>query len=260
MLRRVACFSFILSFVVLSAPGQILAASKPMPKPTNSITFTSVSFFLPQNGCTPTINDEIQINARISVAPDTINRKDTWTISNPMGMGMSMATGTVDGGKTGQVFNGFMTMPVPDGTMMGDNLTIMVQMAYQLHGKSFNQTVSAAFNCWTGQFVTSSSMGMGMGMLPALQFTDGRLNQQPEQAVAVYPTDKGGYDLYVIKQGIGSLALHITKDQLTANPDKGHNYLIAENMGVQLYRLAGGMLQVQSNKPDGKMYVYTWQG
>jgi len=92
-----------------------------------------------------------------------------------------------------------------------------------------------------------------------LRFTDGRYNQQPEQSVAVYPSKTGGYDFWAVNQGVGSLALHVTKAQLDANPAKSQNYLIAESNGVRLYRLADGTLQVRRYKPDGKEYIYTWQ-
>jgi len=55
---------------------------------------------------------------------------------------------------------------------------------------------------------------------------------------------------------VGTFALHVTDEQLDDNPDKGVNYLIAQALGVRLYRLKGGGLEVHRIKPDGKDYAF----
>ena len=99
---------------------------------------------------------------------------------------------------------------------------------------------------------TSPACALGSGAA----FTDGRCNQQADQTFAVYPDNKGGYNFYAVNAGVGSFAMHITKQQLNDNPDKGVNYLIAESNGVQLYRLAGGGLQVNRAHLDHKLYTF----
>jgi hypothetical protein len=90
-------------------------------------------------------------------------------------------------------------------------------------------------------------------------FTDGRCNPDPEASVVFYSDGKGGYNFYAIYQSVGYFTMHITKAQLDAKPDKGENYLIIQKKGIQLYRLAGGLLQVNRIKPDGKYYTFIWE-
>ena len=87
-------------------------------------------------------------------------------------------------------------------------------------------------------------------------FTDGRCNQNAAQTVAVYPDKKGGYLFYAVHNGVGDFALHVTEQQLDDNPAKSSNYLIAQNLGVQLYRLVDGSLQVNRMGRDHKVYSY----
>ena len=87
-------------------------------------------------------------------------------------------------------------------------------------------------------------------------FTDGRCNQSAEQAATVYPDGKGGFYFYAVNSGVGYWAIHVTKAQLGAYPDKGVTYLIAQEKGVQLYRLAGGHLEIRRIKPDGTVYIF----
>ncbi len=89
-----------------------------------------------------------------------------------------------------------------------------------------------------------------------LNFTDGRCNQEPWQAFAAYPDNKGGYIFYAINDGIGYYAMHVTYAQLKANPDNGANHIIFQNLGVQLYRLAGGVLQANRIGKNGKLYSF----
>ncbi len=251
MLRRLVLFLLVLSVpsMMLANPGTLMSV---MAAPGNSISFVNVS----PTSCTPSINDSIEVHVTISVAPNNSHRVDNWSISNPMGMSManmSASPGAAVDGK-GRSYPGYMWMAVPPGTMPGDLLTVTVQMVSVINKKTITNTVSGSFNCSTGQFVSTASTTQ------ALRFPDGRVNQQPEQSVAVYPSSKGSYVFYAVDKGVGSMALQVTKAQLDANPDKGYNYLITENMGVRLYRLAGGMLQVRRYKPDGKEYIYTWSG
>jgi hypothetical protein len=91
---------------------------------------------------------------------------------------------------------------------------------------------------------------------PGLAFNDGRCNQDAWQSVAVYSDHKGGYIFYALYNSVGYPALQLTKTQLEANPDKGTNYLIAENLGVRVYRLIGGALQVNRVAPDQREYTF----
>jgi hypothetical protein len=92
--------------------------------------------------------------------------------------------------------------------------------------------------------------------LPLLSFTDGRCDQAADQPATIYPDNKGGYEFYAVNSGVGYFAMHVTKAQLDAHPKNGTTYLIAESMGVRLYRLADGGLQVNRLKPDGSDYTY----
>jgi hypothetical protein len=89
-----------------------------------------------------------------------------------------------------------------------------------------------------------------------LAFQDGRCNQQADQTVVVYPDNKGGYEFYTVKQGVGNFAFSISKKQLDDNPAKDANYLIAHNLNVWLYRMTDGSLLVTGIKPDGTQYSY----
>ncbi len=89
-----------------------------------------------------------------------------------------------------------------------------------------------------------------------LNFKDGRCNQEPWQSFAVYPDGKGGYIFYAIYQGVGYYALHVTEKTLDLNPDTGANHIIAQAQGVQLWRIAGGLLQAHRIGLDGKDYSF----
>ena len=51
--------------------------------------------------------------------------------------------------------------------------------------------------------------------------------------------------------------MHVTEQNLDDNPDTGVNHVIAQSKGVQLYRLAGGGLQVDRLMANGHDYMYT---
>jgi len=50
--------------------------------------------------------------------------------------------------------------------------------------------------------------------------------------------------------------MYVTEKDLDNNPDKGVNYIIAQAQGVQLWRLAGGLLQATRVGLDGKPYSF----
>lgn len=89
-----------------------------------------------------------------------------------------------------------------------------------------------------------------------LNFNDGRCNQEPWQAFAVYPDNKGGYIFYAIYHGVGYYAMHVTEQNLDDNPDTGTNHIIAQDQGIQLWRLAGGGLQASRVGLDDKLYNF----
>ncbi len=129
---------------------------------------------------------------------------------------------------------------------------------YTLKSKSGTllSRATVSFTCINGVMTNIRVTNIDFGSDAVPNFTDGRCNQEPWQSVAVYPDNKGGYNFYAIYQGVGALALNVTRQQLDANPDKGVNYLLAQNMGVQLFRLAGGLLQVHRLDASGKDYSY----
>src|SRR5260221_1224514 len=94
-----------------------------------------------------------------------------------------------------------------------------------------------------------------------LNFTDGRLNQEPYQTATIYCKD-GTLRVYAIYQGVGYLAINMTRSELATYPAKPHqNYLIRQNLGVRLYRLSSGWLQVNRAMDDpGKDYSFLWPG
>src|SRR5258708_21575532 len=89
-----------------------------------------------------------------------------------------------------------------------------------------------------------------------LNFMDGRCNQEPWQSFAVYPDTKGGYVFYALYHAVGYYAMHVTEKTLDQNPDTGANHIIAQGQGVQLWRLAGGLLQAHRIGLDGKDYSF----
>ncbi len=254
MLRRV-CFLLLTIFgtvlgVTLAVPGMSMAAAIP----GNSITFVNVS----PTSCTPSSNESIQINIRYSVAPNDTHRVDTWTISNPRTgasrfANASPAAYSGSGGITNAA--GFMLMAVPAGTQTGDLLNLSVHMVSLIGKQIMVNSASGIFNCSTGQFVSTTYT---TNVAPALRFPDGRFNQQPEQSVAVYSDNTGGYNFWSVNKGVGTLTLHVTKTQLDASPANGQTYLIVQQGDLSLYRLANGGLEVARAKPDGKMYVFDW--
>src|SRR5260221_2991050 len=125
-------------------------------------------------------------------------------------------------------------------------------------GSTFTVTiVNPLFLPGVNVYTTTSQYGDASTVCgPTLNFTDGRCNQEPYQSVAVYPDDKGGYNFYALYNGVGYFAMHVTEQNLDDNADTGVTHKIAEAKGVQLFRLAGGGLQVNRMGKDNKMYSY----
>ncbi len=97
---------------------------------------------------------------------------------------------------------------------------------------------------------------------PPPTFTDGRINLEPWQTATIY-CDQGGVRIYAVYQGVGYLAIVMTKAQLADFPPNPYrNYLIRQNLGVRLYRLSNGWLQVNRAISDNpaKDYSFLWPG
>jgi hypothetical protein len=106
-------------------------------------------------------------------------------------------------------------------------------------------TRSLTWDCTTGAPV--STVGIHQ-----CGITDGRLNCWPEMEAhpfAVY-CEAGTVVVYAIdKQGVGTLAFKVSKEELDAlDPKPATNTLITEALGVALYRLSSGELQVNGSK------------
>src|SRR5258708_11443499 len=92
-----------------------------------------------------------------------------------------------------------------------------------------------------------------------MTFTDGRCNQYSDQPVSFYPDGFGGYDLYeTTKSGSQQTFLHVSKNQLAANPPRSDDYLIALDRNLPLFRLSDGSLQTQRLKSNGELYAFKW--
>lgn len=107
-------------------------------------------------------------------------------------------------------------------------------------------------------------------------FDDGRLNSRPDRdnaaPVAIYfqfDESGGGYDVYDIDQfaGTGTLALHVTGDDLSAAYDEalstGANVTLAQQDDILFTMLGssteeGGVCQVNAVDAEGKPYEYSW--
>ncbi|MEP7288885.1 MAG: hypothetical protein ABI947_24295 [Chloroflexota bacterium] len=120
---------------------------------------------------------------------------------------------------------------------------------------TFNGTFTGA------RFVGSSSIATLRD-----QFNDGRLNNdigaEADQTVAVYCVD-GGVMAYAIYKSQGYFAFKLTKDQIAKVPTKPkQNTLIHQALGVRLYRLTSGELQVNRTMLDPTQgdYVFRWAG
>lgn len=88
-------------------------------------------------------------------------------------------------------------------------------------------------------------------------FTDGRINNYDAAApVAVYPHDINGETGLIIYDVNGVELLIISPQQILAAPENpDSNLLIAQANGVALYRLAGGLWQINAPQYNGKTYV-----
>jgi hypothetical protein len=124
---------------------------------------------------------------------------------------------------------------------------------HQLYTFFRETTPGAVSGSWNIVFVV---LVTGCGNTNLLNFTDGRCNQEPWQSFAVYPDGKGGVIIRAINNGIGYPGVSVSKGQFKNNPDTGVNHLIAQGNGVQVYRLAGGVIQVHRIGMGGKDYLY----
>lgn len=105
-------------------------------------------------------------------------------------------------------------------------------------------THSLTWDCTTGGAVAA----VAASGLHQCGITDGRLNCWPEMEAhpfAVY-CDAGTVVIYAIdQQGVGTLAFKVSQAQLDVlDPKPSVNTLIKQNLGVALYRLSSGKLQV----------------
>lgn len=101
------------------------------------------------------------------------------------------------------------------------------------------------------------------GEEPACINPDNRLNRvcdHPEQSAAVYCRGKN-IAVYAVDNGKGRLAFTVTLAELNKLPDHPEtNILVEENLDARLYKLTTGEYQVNRLKPDGKDYVFTFDG
>lgn len=95
------------------------------------------------------------------------------------------------------------------------------------------------------------------GLIPAPAFADGRINNYDTAApIAVYPHDINGETGLIIYDVNGVELLIISPQQILAAPENpDSNLLIAQANGVALYRLAGGLWQINAPQYNGKTYV-----
>jgi hypothetical protein len=118
------------------------------------------------------------------------------------------------------------------------------------------KTLTFVVQC--GPFASTGSGGTGGNSVTFLNFTDGRMNSHDgAETAAVYCESDGGVTVYAVVKSVGTLAFKVTKAELDAVPAKPeHNTLIKAGLGMSLYRLTTGELQI--NAPDN--YVFTWDG
>jgi hypothetical protein len=132
-----------------------------------------------------------------------------------------------------------------------------ISLANEVTSASYTIPSTGAYNFFVNQEVGGPmTWTVTCGGHSSLNFTDGRCNQEPWQAFAVYPDGKGVYVFYAIYQGIGYYAMHVTEKNLDDNPDTGINHIITQSLGIQLWRLSGGALQAHRVGLDGKDYSF----
>lgn len=91
-----------------------------------------------------------------------------------------------------------------------------------------------------------------------LTFTDGRVNSHDgQETAAVYCNENGGVDVWTVIDSVGYFAFTATRTDLARVPEKPRqNTLIKSSLGVALYRLTSGELQINSAND----YVFIWDG
>ena len=103
--------------------------------------------------------------------------------------------------------------------------------------------------------VTVRDFGDGVKQLV---FNDGPLHHYDGQEVAaVYCDSDGGLSVWTAAKSVGHFAFNATKSELMQGPDKpARDMLVKADLGVNLYRLTSGELQINSAND----YVFTWNG
>ena len=100
--------------------------------------------------------------------------------------------------------------------------------------------------------------------LPPL-FTDGRVNiYDATETVTAYCVNYGDVQVWAVKDSAGYYAFTATKAELNAQPiNPATPLLIKQGLGVSLYRLPNGQLQINGPSPDGgktSQYAFAWSG
>jgi hypothetical protein len=91
-----------------------------------------------------------------------------------------------------------------------------------------------------------------------ITFTDGRVNSHDgAETAAVYCNADGSVDVWTVYNSVGYFAFTATKADLAKVSEKPlKNTLIKSRLGVSLYRLTTGELQINSAND----YVFIWDG
>lgn len=100
---------------------------------------------------------------------------------------------------------------------------------------------------------------------PQILFNDGRVNVYDAlQSVTAYCVNYGDVQVWAVKNSQGYYAFTATKAELNAQPrNPAQPLLIKEGMGVQLWRLPSGQLQINGPSYDSSatgQYAFAWSG
>lgn len=96
-------------------------------------------------------------------------------------------------------------------------------------------------------------------------FTDGRVNiYDATETATAYCVNYGDVQVWAVKDSAGFYAFTATKAELNAQPmNPASPLLIKQALGVSLYRLPNGQLQINGPSPDGgktSQYAFAWSG
>jgi hypothetical protein len=96
-------------------------------------------------------------------------------------------------------------------------------------------------------------------------FTDGRVNiYDATETATAYCVNYGDVQVWAVRNSAGYYAFTATKAELNAQPfNPATPTLIKQGLGVSLYRLPNGQLQINGPSPDsGKtsQYAFAWSG